>query len=78
MSSARDNQSPCEKCRHPETETLGMTVSYETSIELETKETVHRHASTVYRLRCPQCGHVFSRTIPMTQPVIANPAAALI
>ena len=44
-----------------------MTVSYETSIELETKETVHRHASTMYRLRCPQCGHVFSRTIPTTQ-----------
>jgi len=63
MSSARHIEGPCEKCGHSETEILNMTVSYETSIELETKETVHRQASTMYRLRCPQCGHVFSRTI---------------
>jgi uncharacterized Zn finger protein len=68
MSSARHIQSPCEKCGQAETEIQNMTVSYETSIELETKETVHRHASTMYRLRCPQCGQVFSRTIPATQP----------
>lgn len=63
MSSARHIQSPCDKCGHPETEILNMTVSYQTSIELDTKETVHRHASTAYRLRCGQCGHVFSRTM---------------
>ena len=62
MSSARQIPSPCEKCGHPETEILNMTVSYETSIELDTKETVHRHASTMYRLRCPKCSHEFSRT----------------
>jgi len=63
MSSARRTGSPCEKCGHREAEILNMTVSYETSIEFETRETVHRHASTVYRLRCPECSHVFSRTI---------------
>jgi hypothetical protein len=67
MSSARRIHGPCENCGNPETEMQNMTVSYETSIELETKETVHRHASTMYRLRCPQCGHVFSRTIPSTE-----------
>lgn len=67
MSLARRIEIPCEKCGQAETEIQNMTVSYETSLELETKETVHRHASTMYRLRCPQCGHVFSRTIPTTE-----------
>ena len=63
MPSPKHIQSPCEKCGHPETEVLNMTVNYETSIELATKETVHRHASTIYRLHCSKCSHVFSRTI---------------
>jgi uncharacterized Zn finger protein len=67
MSSARHIQIPCEICGQAETEIQNMTVSYETTLELETKETVHRHASTVYRLSCPQCGHVFSRMIPTTE-----------
>jgi ribosomal protein S14 len=68
MSSPRYIESSCEKCGRSEMEVQNMTVSYETSIELETKETVHRHASTVYRLRCRHCGHTFSRTISVPEP----------
>ena len=37
-----------------------MTVTYNTSIDLETRETMHQRVAVTYHLECPDCGYSFS------------------
>jgi rRNA maturation protein Nop10 len=41
-----------------------MTVTYKTTIDVETRETVDCHASTTYTVACPECGHQFRTQLP--------------
>jgi DNA-directed RNA polymerase subunit RPC12/RpoP len=56
-------QIACERCQTV-TIVKAMTVTYETTIETDTRETVHRHASTTFAVRCPECNHSFYVTRP--------------
>jgi ribosomal protein S27E len=53
---------PCAKCSQPLATIRKMTVTYETSIDLETNETVHHRVGITYGVECPDCGHSFSVT----------------
>ena len=63
MSPAGQPVFECEVCGHSPATVVRMTVTYQTSIEVETKETEHRHVSTTYLLHCSKCGHDFSATV---------------
>jgi transposase-like protein len=60
MLSAGQSSFPCENCGDTFTKVTRMTVTYETSIDLDVRETTHRHTLTTYFLTCPKCQHNFA------------------
>jgi DNA-directed RNA polymerase subunit RPC12/RpoP len=53
----------CKKCGYAVAKILRMTVTFATTMDMDTRNTRHEHASTTYAVKCPQCGHAFSETI---------------
>ena len=63
MSTADQPDIACRKCGYRAAKIVKMTVAYETTFEMETRQSMHRHASTTYAVKCPECSHAFSVTI---------------
>ena len=49
----------CANCDQPAI-IRKMTVTYETSYDVEARESVHRRAGVTYDVECPRCGYSFS------------------
>jgi len=56
----------CAKCDQPAL-IRKMAVTYRASIEMETRESVHRRLGVTYDLECPCCGYSFTVAVDDAQ-----------
>lgn len=57
----------CAKCALPGATIRKMSVTYQTSFDVDARESVHRRLGVDYDLECPHCGHSYTLTAPDPQ-----------
>jgi Zn finger protein HypA/HybF involved in hydrogenase expression len=65
MSTTGQQKFPCDKCGHAQADIISATNCHITEIDSLTQFKSSRLTGTVYQLKCPQCRHEFSVTVPV-------------